>query len=139
MGSVLDTIECPVCSSEASSDYYYKTGEEYIFCSHCGYKREMRFERDEDGSVCTKDGTDNRHIDNLVWVDIEVKPKACFHLKHKDSIGTAMGCLENDEDIDNFRREVANSSDSIEYAAISSYDSSSETIVLEKIIEINTI
>ena len=34
MGSVIDYIECPNCKGEdaAVSDYYYKTGEEYIFC-----------------------------------------------------------------------------------------------------------
>ena len=39
MGSVLDFIECPNCKHEASDDFYYKTGEEYIFCQNCGYHR----------------------------------------------------------------------------------------------------
>ena len=69
MGSVLDTIECPVCSSEASSDYYYKTGEEYIFCSHCGYKREMRFERD-DSDIDSNESFFNSNVNNLNGVFI---------------------------------------------------------------------
>lgn len=30
-------IECPNCKEEAFLDYYYKTGEEYMICDHCGY------------------------------------------------------------------------------------------------------
>jgi hypothetical protein len=38
MGSVLNHIDCPKCGyEEATSDYYYNSGEEYIFCSKCGY------------------------------------------------------------------------------------------------------
>jgi len=37
MGSVIDYIECPKCKQEAYSDFYYKTGEEYVHCSSCGY------------------------------------------------------------------------------------------------------
>ncbi len=37
MASVLDYIECPNCGQEAFSDFYYKTGEEYVNCGNCGY------------------------------------------------------------------------------------------------------
>jgi uncharacterized Zn finger protein len=37
MGSVSDNIECWNCKNEAHVEYYYKTGEEYINCPHCGY------------------------------------------------------------------------------------------------------
>lgn len=61
MGSVLNHIDCPKCGyEEAVSDFYYNTGEEYIFCSKCGYhlsheivrkdgKTEMEFKQDEGG------------------------------------------------------------------------------------------
>ena len=39
MGSVIDHIECPNCKQEAYSDFYYKTGEEYVNCNNCGYHR----------------------------------------------------------------------------------------------------
>ena len=51
MGSVLDYIECPNCGQEAFSDFYYKTGEEYVNCGNCGYhysatiKDRTKFER----------------------------------------------------------------------------------------------
>ena len=35
MGSVIDFIECPNCSQEAYSDFYYKSGEQYVSCSSC--------------------------------------------------------------------------------------------------------
>jgi len=38
MGSVIDYIECPNCKQEAYSDFYYKTGEEYVNCNKCGYR-----------------------------------------------------------------------------------------------------
>lgn len=38
MGSVLDYVECKSCGFEqASSDYYYKSDEMYVFCPRCGY------------------------------------------------------------------------------------------------------
>lgn len=36
MGSVIDYQECPNCKMEAAMDFYYKTGEEYMNCPHCG-------------------------------------------------------------------------------------------------------
>lgn len=134
MGSVLDYFDCPICGNEASSDFYYKTGEEYIFCTHCGYKKEMTYQRNEDGNLITKDGTTNYAFDNLIWNEIEVKPKACYQLKAKESIGTAMGCLEDDEDIREFKEYVEKNKEQIEFAAISSYDTTSETIVIENLI-----
>ena len=41
MGSISDTIICPKCGSEASDEFYYKTGEEFILCMHCGYTRKF--------------------------------------------------------------------------------------------------
>ncbi len=38
MGSVIDEIKCPKCEYEhAFTDFYYKTGEEYLSCPRCGY------------------------------------------------------------------------------------------------------
>ena len=41
MGSTLDNTTCPKCKyKEATRELYYKTGEEIIFCSRCGYNSE---------------------------------------------------------------------------------------------------
>ena len=38
MGSVQSEIECPKCKyPRAFEDYYYKSGEVYIFCQRCGF------------------------------------------------------------------------------------------------------
>jgi hypothetical protein len=38
MGSVISEVECPKCGySDAYCEFYYKIGEEYIFCKECGY------------------------------------------------------------------------------------------------------
>ena len=38
MGSVMSDIECPWCGYEyAMIDTYYKTDEEYVSCSRCGF------------------------------------------------------------------------------------------------------
>lgn len=135
MGSVMEILDCPVCSGEAHSDFYYKTGEEYIFCPSCGYRRESKFQRDENGDLITKDGTQNYQFDNLNWIEIELKPLACYRIKFKDVIGTQLGALETTEDIQNFRKVVSERSQEIEQASISSYDSNTETTTLEKLIE----
>lgn len=134
MGSVLDTLECPICKGEAHSDYYYKTGEEYIFCPSCGYRREHKWERDENGELITKDGTQNYNFDNLNWIDIELKPLACYRIKFKENIGTELGALVTLDDIENFRKQVAERNIEIEEASISSYDSHTKKTTIEKLI-----
>jgi hypothetical protein len=38
MGSVISNVKCPKCDYKyATSDYYYKSDEDYIFCDRCGY------------------------------------------------------------------------------------------------------
>lgn len=39
MGSIMEYETCPNCGSEESyiRDYYYKSDEEYCFCSKCGH------------------------------------------------------------------------------------------------------
>ena len=50
MGSVIDYIECPNCKHEAYSDFYYKTGEEYVNCQNCGYHYSATFKCDDEGN-----------------------------------------------------------------------------------------
>ncbi len=41
MGSFFDITTCPKCGHETfSAEYYYNTGEEYSFCSCCGYSKD---------------------------------------------------------------------------------------------------
>lgn len=48
MGSVQDCVKCPKCGEYSYvRDYYYKSGEEYCFCSNCGYVHNVELKRDE--------------------------------------------------------------------------------------------
>ena len=99
MGSVIDYIECPNCKHEAYSDFYYKTGEEYVNCQNCGYHYSATYKRDEEGKYVTKDGTDNLSFDNLIMETKELKnPYGAYRIKHYDAIGYMCGSLEREED-----------------------------------------
>ena len=41
--SHIDTIECPICGSEAMTEIVHATGEENIQCHSCGYGRRLSF------------------------------------------------------------------------------------------------
>ena len=98
MGSVLDYIECPNCEHEAYSDFYYKTGEEYVNCQNCGYHYSATFKCDDEGNYITKDGTNNYTFDNLIMETKELKnPYSAYRIKCYDSIGYECGSLESEE------------------------------------------
>jgi len=47
MGSVQSDVVCPKCNFEyAWSDYYYKSGEGYMFCNRCGFSHSAEIVRD---------------------------------------------------------------------------------------------
>ncbi len=121
MGSVIDYIDCPNCGNEAFSDFYYKTGEEYVGCNHCGYRRSAELKRDEAGKLVTKDGTDRYDFDNVIMEYNEIpNPYGAFRYSIVDSIGTNCGTLETESDADDFRIEMErNENGVIEFAAIS--------------------
>lgn len=45
MGSVMSSLECPNCKEEAMEDFYYKTGELFMFCSFCGFYHNTYIEK----------------------------------------------------------------------------------------------
>ena len=55
MGSVQNISKCPRCGKETYfSDYYYRTGESYEFCTCCGKNRSISFKRDDTGEFIEK-------------------------------------------------------------------------------------
>lgn len=81
MGSVLSDIECPSCGFEhATSDFYYKTGEEYIFCSRCGFSEET-----------TTDRKKSRFPDSVVLVRERKGGKGCYICKPKGAVAFCLG------------------------------------------------
>jgi len=89
MGSVIDYIECPNCKQEASMDFYYKTGEEYVNCSNCGYHKSVTIiNRDKKLSELTQDD----------WKINELKnPYGAYRLRVYNTVGYQCGSLENEE------------------------------------------
>jgi Zn ribbon nucleic-acid-binding protein len=99
MGSVIDHIECPNCEHEAYSDFYYKTGEEYVNCQNCGYHYSATFKTDDEGEYITKDGTDNYALDNMTLEIKELKnPYGAYRVRYANSVGYHCGSLENEND-----------------------------------------
>jgi hypothetical protein len=121
MGSVIDYIECPHCEHEAFSDFYYKTGEEYINCQNCGYHYSATYKTDDEGEYITKDGTDNYESDNLIVEMKELKnPYGAYRLKYYDSVGYECGSLESEQNCVELLVEVK-ALNNIEYFSINRF------------------
>ena len=101
MGSVIDYIECPNCEHEAYSDFYYKTGEEYVNCHNCGYH----------ASVTIKDRT--KRLNELDEDDFEIKelknPYGAYQIKCYNSPGYTCGSLENEEQLNELKQQLEES------------------------------
>jgi len=110
MGSVLDYIECPNCKSEASSDFYYRTGEEYINCGNCGYHFSATIvNRDKKLSELTEED----------WKVEELKnPYGAYRLKSYHSIATQCGSLENEEQYNELKKTIEVNVD-VEFCSVS--------------------
>ncbi len=76
MGSVIGGMDCPNCEHpDCRRETSYKKreiGNEYqsyvtrfsILCFECGFDYLLEFRQDEDGSLITRDGTDNYEREN---------------------------------------------------------------------------
>jgi Zn ribbon nucleic-acid-binding protein len=107
MGSVIDFIECPNCTQEAYSDFYYKTGEQYVNCSNCGYVHSQFWKRNEEGKLETLDGTDNYEFDNLTLVVEELKnPYGSYRLKTYQSPAYQVGSFETEDQYNEFKSNL---------------------------------
>ena len=121
MSSIIDNIECPNCGTEAHSDFYYKTGEEYVSCNNCGYYSSVTFRRDENGDFVTEDGTDNYDFDNLIMEERELKnPYGAYRISQYDSLGYQCGSLESEEQLISLKEQVEKI-DNIEYFSVSRF------------------
>jgi hypothetical protein len=133
MGSVIDNIECPNCKHEAFSDFYYKTGEEYVGCNNCGYHRSAFYKRDENGKLVTEDGTDNYTFENLIMEFSELKtPYGSYRIKTYNSPATQCGSFENEEQYNEFKKTIEGDVE-IEYSSVSRFIGGE--IVVETVID----
>jgi Zn ribbon nucleic-acid-binding protein len=112
MGSVLDYIECPNCKSEASSDFYYRTGEEYINCGNCGYHFSATIvNRDKKLSELTEED----------WKVEELKnPYGAYRIKVYHSIATQCGSLENEEQYNELKKTIEDDME-VEFCSVSKF------------------
>lgn len=112
MGSVIDYIDCPNCSHEAFSDFYYKTGEEYINCQNCGYHC----------SVTIKDR--EKLLNKLTEDDFEVKelknPYGSFRITTYEGAGHICGSLESKTQLDVLKTECENDNE-VQYLVVSRF------------------
>ena len=112
MGSVIDYVECVNCKSEAMSDYYYKTGEEYMNCGSCGYhfsatiiNREKRLDL----------------LDESDWEIKELKkPYGAYRIKTHQSIATQCGSLSNKKEYNQLIKAIKDDVD-VEFCSISRF------------------
>lgn len=88
MGSVIDYIECPNCKAEAHSDFYYKSGEEYINCNNCGYYYSA--------TIKSRDKNLNELTDEDWNIQECISPFGAYRLKYKDTVSTQCGSLRNE-------------------------------------------
>ena len=88
MGSVIDYIECPNCKTEAHSDFYYKSGEEYINCNNCGYYYSA--------TIKSRDKAYSELTDEDWNIQECISPFGAYRLKYKNEIGTTCGSLRNE-------------------------------------------
>lgn len=66
MGSTIDTVKCPKCGHETfTRDYYYRSSEEFCFCSTCGYERNVFLKRDEETGKYVKEVTQRYDLNKV--------------------------------------------------------------------------
>ena len=112
MGSIIEHIECPNCEHEAFSDFYYKTGEEYVNCSNCGYHY----------SATIKDRT--KLISELTEDDYEIvyskDPYGAYKIKMYEGVGYTCGSLKNKKQLNELKKQCEQD-DTIEYLQVSRF------------------
>jgi len=88
MGSIIDYIECVNCKAEAHSDFYYKSGEEYINCNNCGYYYSA--------TIKSRDKAYSELTDEDWNIQECTSPFGAYRLKYEGSISTQCGSLRNE-------------------------------------------
>ena len=112
MGSVIDYIECPNCKTEAMSDFYYKTGEEYINCNNCGYHRSA--------TIINRDKNLNELTDSDWNIEELKNPFGAYRLKVYHSVATQCGSLENETQYNELKKNIEADVE-IEYCSVSRF------------------
>lgn len=112
MGSVISYEDCPNCGQAAFVDFYYKTGEEYVGCQHCGYTKSIEIVRD------------GKEINNIKDVDFKVNeiahPYGAYSYKEYGTVGFVWGSIATEDDATQFMLKTKDNPN-LEYAYINRY------------------
>ena len=125
MGSVISYVNCPHCGSEECyEDFYYKTGEFYMFCDKCGYNNSAtiinRTKRLMDLTDEDWERTENKN------------PYAAFKIKNKNAPGYVVGSVNSKDQLNKLITEYSDL-DELEYLKVSRFDG--EKIIEEIVID----
>ena len=112
MASVLDFIECPNCGQEASDDFYYKTGEEYIFCQNCGYHRSA--------TIINRDKALNELNDSDWEIKENKHPFGVYRLSTYGSIGYHCGSLSSEQEYNDLKTSISDDPE-VNYLSVSRF------------------
>lgn len=112
MGSVIDCIECPNCQfPDCHTDFYYKTGEEYTFCSECGYSKQVHIvNRNKPLNELTEEDWRNDEVAN---------PWGSYRIKEIGMVGSTVGTLVSEEDFDYVLGQVMANLESVDEFTVS--------------------
>lgn len=112
MGSVLQEIDCPRCGQEATSDFYYKTGEEYVHCQRCGYSYSA--------TIINRDKKLSELTDEDWQIDELKEPYGFFKAKLTDELGWYCGSVETEEAFEAVKEQIMKL-DNVEYFVLSRF------------------
>lgn len=125
MGSVIDYVDCPNCGQEAFSDFYWKSGEEYVSCGSCGYYK----------SITIKKESRSKRLDELQESDWQVNevrnPYGSYRVRIKGNVAYQSGPITDKEEYDEIVSNIKNV-ENVELFTISRFIDGK--IVVEKIV-----
>jgi hypothetical protein len=129
MGSISDYIDCPKCGNEAHNEFYYKSGEEYITCTHCGYSRKFYITNYEDQP--TEPGKEGE----FEWVPKfeleELEPHGAYRLRQKGAMAYECGSFTEPAGAEEFARLVEERKGELEYAEYTTFiDNKVERVII---------
>lgn len=115
MGSVIDYFACPNCGQDAFSDFYYKTGEEYVHCSYCGYHHTAE--------IVNR----NKPLNKLITEDWKfttiTNPYGAFKLRFKGDNAATCGSMRTEKEWNRYKAAVLSSeaNNEIDHFSLSRY------------------
>lgn len=114
MGSIVDYIDCPRCKEpNCISDFYYKTGEEFMFCDSCGYSKSIY--------IVNRDKSINDLTDSD-WKIEEIKePYCCYRITYNNN-DCQLNSIKTIEEYDTFTNDVFKNINKIKDLTISRYN-----------------